>query len=130
MEDSREQGFLTKDQILGQNTLPVEIVDVPEWGGKVRVKTLNARERDAFESSLVVGKGKGQRTSTEMVRAKLVSVAVVDAEGKPIFTAEDIERLGELSAAAMDRVYSVAAKLSGISEADVEDLAKNSGSGA
>jgi hypothetical protein len=41
----------------------------------------------------------------------------------------DINTLGQKSAAALDRVYEVAARLSKISKEDVDELAKNSGKG-
>ncbi len=45
-------GLLTKDDILGADDLATEDVEVPEWGGCVRVRALTGTERDAFEAAM------------------------------------------------------------------------------
>ena len=47
--------LLSKTAILTANDLQTEDVEVPEWGGAVRVRSFTGRERDAFESSMVRG---------------------------------------------------------------------------
>jgi hypothetical protein len=121
--------LLSKDEILAAPDLVFEIVEVPEWGGKVRVKALTGTERDAFESSMLKGAGKNQKISTQDIRAKLCARTIVDMEDKRLFNDGEIGKLGAKSAAALDRVYTVAARLSKISSEDVEELAKNSGIG-
>ena len=39
--------LLSKSAILCANDLQTEDVDVPEWGGTVRVRSFTGRERDA-----------------------------------------------------------------------------------
>jgi hypothetical protein len=121
--------LLSKDDILAAPDLTFEIVEVPEWGGKVRVKALTGTERDAFESSMLQGTGKNQKISTQDIRAKLCARTIVDMEDKRLFNDGEIGKLGAKSAAALDRVYGVASRLSKISSEDVEELAKNSGIG-
>lgn len=125
--DQDGDGFLTKAGILRAEDIIVEPVEVPEWGGRVRVKALSGSERDAFESSLVVNKGKkSQYTDTRNVRAKLASMAIVGADGNPLFDQADVVKLGKKSSAALDRVFSVAMKLSKITDEDLEELVGNS----
>ncbi len=118
--------YLTKDQILQAQDIMFEDVPVPEWGGTVRVVTLTGNERDAIEASMIVGKGKNKDVSLANLRAKVVARSVVDEEGKRIFEDEDIAALGRKSAAALNRVYEVAQRLSGITQEDVDELTKNS----
>ena len=59
------------------------------------------------------------------VRAKVIARCVVDDEGKPLFTAADIQALGDKNGAAIDRVFEVAATLSGLSEGDREEMARD-----
>jgi len=119
-------GFLSRADILEFDDVKTEIVEVPEWGGQVMVKALNGTERDAFEASIVEMSGRTQKMKTENIRAKLAVKTIIDPETKkPIFTVADIEALGRKSASALDRVFSVAQKLSGISDGDVEELEKN-----
>jgi hypothetical protein len=119
--------LLTRDEILKSDDIQYEVVDVPEWGGKVRVRALTGTQRDAFESSMVVGEGKKQKVTTANIRAKLVQLTLVDMNGAQVFSIADINFLGAKSAAALDRVYEVSARLSKISKEDVEELAGNSG---
>ena len=116
---------LTRDEILSKGKLKAELVEVPEWQGAVYVRELTAAERDHWESKLVSLEGKTTKLTLDNARASLAAATVVDAEGKRLFTVEDIEALGKLSGAALDRVYAVATRLSGITEEDVEELAKN-----
>ncbi len=60
------------------------------------------------------------------IRAKLVALTVVDEQGNRIFKDEDVKWLGNKSAAALDRIFEVAQRLSGLRDEDVEELAKNS----
>lgn len=120
--------LLTKDQILRAKDTVTEDVDVPEWGGTVRVKGMTGRERDQWEQSLLTpGKnGKAPTPDMDNNRAKLVAATVVDEQGNRIFTAEDVGLLGNKSGAALERVVNVAMRLSGISPQDMDDLSGNS----
>jgi hypothetical protein len=117
--------YLTKQQILDAQDLETKEVEVPEWGGTVLVKTMTGVERDAFESSVVKGKGKNTTVNMANIRAKLVAASIVDQDGQRLFDDQDVQALGKKSAAALDRVFAVAQKLSKISQDDVEELAKN-----
>ena len=49
-------------------------------------------------------------------RARLVVLCVIDAEGQRVFAAEDADLLGDKSAAAVNRIYEVAARLAGTAQ--------------
>ena len=117
--------LLTREEILQADDLPVEDVDVPEWGGTVRVRTLSGAERDRFEGSITEQRGKKIKVKADNIRAKLVALSVVNEKGQPVFDEGDVRQLGKKSAKALDRVFDVAQRLSGISDEDVEELAKN-----
>lgn len=117
--------LLSREQIIGSDDRKTQDVAVPEWGGTVRVRALSGRERDAYEAGIVTLAGDGsKRVSLENIRARLVSLSVVDDAGNRIFTDEDIVALGGKSASALERVFDVARKLSGLGEDDVEELAE------
>ena len=48
---------LSREDILKAEDLPTEEVPVPEWGGSVLVRGLTGRERDLFETSMMVRQG-------------------------------------------------------------------------
>ena len=118
--------LLTKAAILAAADLKTEDVDVPEWGGSVRVRSFTGRERDAFEAGMVRGDGKDRKVDLTNMRARLVGLTVIDETGQRLFSDEEIDLLGAKSGAALDRVFAVAQKLNGLSSDDVEELAKNS----
>jgi hypothetical protein len=120
--------LLTREQILAADDLKREAVAVPEWGGDVIVKSLTGAERDEFEDSVVRQRGKNRELNLKNARARLVSLSLVDESGQRLFSAGDVELLGRKSAAALDRVFGAAQKLSGLTEQDIDELAKNSNS--
>lgn len=119
--------LLTRETILAKTALKTELVKVPDWGGTVRVRELTGAERDQYEAALVRMQKKGGTHDLTMdnARARLVSLAVIDAGGARVFTADDVVRLGNLSASALSTVFDVAARLSKITEEDMEELAGN-----
>lgn len=122
------QRLLTRDEILEVQDIKSEVVEVPEWGGSVKVQGMTGTERDDFEGALLKGKGKNVTVNMQNIRAKLVAHSIVNGNGDKMFNDGDVRALGSKSAAALDRVFEVASELSGISQADVEELAKNLGS--
>ena len=118
--------LLSKTAILAANDLKSEDIEVPEWGGAVRVRSFTGRERDAFEASMVRGDGKDRKVDLTNMRARLVGLTVIDETGQRLFTDDEVDLLGAKSGAALDRVFAVAQKLNGLSGADVEELSKNS----
>jgi hypothetical protein len=62
----------------------------------------------------------------ENATAKLLVRTIVNRQRQPIFTETDIERLGAKSAAALERLATVANRLSGMDEKENAELVKNS----
>ena len=118
-----------RDEILGRQDLPVEVVKVPEWSMDVRVRALSGTQRDAYEASCMKRGGpKGaMEMSFENIRARLVSQCVVDEAGARVFTDADVAALGAKNAVALNRLFEVAQRLSGLRNEDFEELLGNSG---
>ena len=131
---------LNRLDILGANDLTIEDVKIPEWGDcTVRVKTLTGAERDAFEDFITDRNGKKSKITTQDARARLVARTVVDEQSNLIFTPDkyemrrgkrayvpgDIPALTKKSAAALDRIFSVAMRLCGMKQEDIEEMTEN-----
>ena len=118
--------MLNRTEILEASDIKVQEVAVPEWGenAAVYVKGMNGAERDKFEGSLVIMRGKDKQMNMANIRAKLASMTICDEKGKRLFNENDVQALSQKSAAALQRVFAVAQKLSGISDEDVEELAE------
>jgi len=122
--------FLTRDQILQASDVVYEEVPVPEWGGKVMVRSLSGTERDRIEATIVQATGRKQSMNLQNVRAKFIAWSIVDPQThRRLFTDSDIAQLGEKSAAALQRVFNVVQRLAGLSEEDLEEMTKNSSNG-
>jgi len=120
-------GFLTRDAILSADDLRSEVVEVPEWGGSVYVRMMTAAERDRFEAAVIAAKDASVKTD---VRSMLAQFTVCDEAKRPLFTLEDMERLGQKSYAAMDRIWDAATRLNRMGPKDEADLGKASASAA
>ena len=114
--------LLNKAQILEADDILTEEVDVPEWGGAVMVKGIIAKDRDQWEVTIAEQKEKKRPID---VRASLCAKSIVDEDGSRLFTDKEISILGQKSAVALERVFTVAMKLSGLSDNDVEELEGN-----
>lgn len=112
-----------REAILGKTFLKVQAVPCPEWGVTVHIREMTGRERDDWEQSLA---GNGKKPDIRNVRARLVSYTAVDADGNRIFAPNDADKLGGLSAKALDRCAKVAQKLNGLTDDDIEDARGNS----
>lgn len=82
--------MLTRDAIFAARDRAFEDVDVPEWGGMVRIAVITGTDRDAYEASMYEMKGKEIKLNRDNMRAKLLARAIVDENLKRIFTDADI----------------------------------------
>lgn len=120
--------FLSAEAILDADDLGTEVVDVPAWGGKVLVRGMSGTERDRFEAGLM-DKNMKQLPKDKMLenyRARLAASCMVNEDGSRMFRSEaEVRRLGTKRAEALQRVCDVAMRLSGMTEADQEELTGN-----
>lgn len=121
-ETTEQSQLLNAEAILGADDIRRERVEVPEWGGHVYVQTMTGTDRDAYEMSLVDPDTGESRTTN--LRAKLVARCLVDEAGNRLLTDDQVDALGRKSAAALDRCFDAAARLSKISNEDIDRLGK------
>lgn len=100
--------FLTVDQILAASDLPCEVVDVPEWGGKLKVQGLSRAAYDAIAKTAEVAvppTGPGQVAGVKRDDEKFSDLLFVACVVEPKFTEEHIPALRGKSLSALNRVY-------------------------
>lgn len=116
---------LTRAEILAHAAAApaMERVDAPLLGGVVYVRGMTAKERDAYEASVI--QARRQKVTLGNVRARLLVSCVADETGHLLFTLDDLELLGGLPAAAVDDICDVAQRLSGFQKADMDALSKD-----
>lgn len=116
-------------QILAIDDIVFEEVSVPEWKLRVLVRGMTGSERDAFEQTIMHGRGRDREFNLVNARARFVSRCIVHPEThKRLFTPQQVDALGRKSSAALQRIYEVAMRLSALTETDIEDMGKNSDS--
>lgn len=123
--------LLNFDDIVASQDKEYQDVDVPEWGGTVRIATMSGEDRDRWELSMMQADDSSERgfklNFDAYSRVRLVAMCLVDDNFNRIFvTKEQIEKLSQKSGKVMDLLYDVAQRVNGITESDIDDLEKNS----
>lgn len=113
-----------KEEILALADDQRQPVEVPEWGKTLYVRVMSARARDAWQADMAERGKKGDGAVMENARARFIALTVVDQDGKPVFSLEDAEALGEKSAKAIDRLFNAATALNKLDPASAESLEK------
>lgn len=117
------QKFLTAADIIAAADLEPIVIDVPEWGGQVRMLPLSGSQRDSYEASCFKGQGKNVQMNLENVRAKLVGLTVVNENGERLFKSQiEVTQLGKKNAAVLNRLWKKAQEISGLDEEAVKEL--------
>ena len=116
---------LSREAILKRGDLEVQELEVPEWGGCVFLRPMSGAQRDEFEQ-LAMERRSGQSVDIRGLKVKLVCASVCNAEGKLLFAGNDDEKkLNEKSASAINRIFQAAARLNGLTEEDIQEIAEN-----
>lgn len=116
-------------QSTAAQTAPIERVPVPELGaGKVAIiRGMSGTERDKYQASLLLqGKRGGSRVDMTDVSAKLVARCLIHESGERMFTDAEVSTVGAIRGDVLKRLYDVAAKLSGITDEEIDELGKSS----
>jgi hypothetical protein len=115
---------LTKEQIFAADDVTILEVDVPEWGGVVRLKAPTATALDRFEANQV----NRRKISAHManIRARMAILVCVDDDNKPLFTDADESKLSLKSSVPLNRIWKAAQSWLGVDDEAVEEIAKNS----
>ena len=112
--------LLTREQILGSDDLLSKVVEVPEWGGSVKVLGMSGAKREQYDLSLHNEDGQVVDFKT-----KLVALSIVDKNNELLFSIKDVESLRAKSNSALNRVFTAADSLSRVTVAALEDDEKN-----
>lgn len=116
---------LNKEAVLQVEDTTQEWFEVPEWGGQVPLRSLNAWEQSNYQNGLMSIKQdhKGKFNTTPNLtgaNVKLAALGIAD-DGGPWFT---VEELKGKSAAAINRIAERIREISGM-DSSVEDAEGN-----
>ena len=115
-----------RKKILEASDTPVEVVEVPEWGVSVGVKSMSARSR-AHVMELAQNTESIDAARVEAMWARTLVGCLVDPEtGERIFSDEDMGELMEKSAHVVERLWTACFEKSGLTEAKANEAGKDS----
>lgn len=102
-------GLLGRDAIIAAVDLETADVEVPEWGGSVRVRTITAQDRERFSA---LSRAEKDAETDIGFQALFVAFCAVDEAGALLFpSAADRQALAGKNAYALSRVFLAAWKL-------------------
>jgi len=106
------------DDILAADQSQALKVNVPEWKCDVWIRTLPLGDLQAWELECLRSKGEG----VDEYRTRYLSKCLVDADGKPLFSNDQLKSLsGKVGA----RLFKIAQKHNDLDEKEIEEIGKN-----
>lgn len=114
--------LLNRSEILAAK-LKTKKINIPEWNGAVIIREPTAMERSEYE--LLVTKAVDDDEVIKKVRGICAAKCLVDDSGVRLFSDDDIEKLHDTSANALDRIIKVYRDLSLVDDEAIEVAAKN-----
>lgn len=104
--------ILSIEDILSKDDLEERVVEVPEWGGSVRIKAFTkARQQEMRKRATIKG---------EIDTDRLEMFLFIEGVVEPRFTADHYEQLRGKNAGAVDKVLQEIARLSGVSAGNAD----------
>lgn len=122
---------LTAAEILAIDDRPLREVEVPEWGGVVYLRQMSAGERDRYDARLYfqpdgtpLPKAR-MRESLYDAKALAVALCACDADGKRLFSEDQVAALAAKSNTAIERLWEVIDPANKLSAAALEGTEGN-----
>ena len=106
------------EDILSADQLHSLKVHVPEWKCDVWIRTLPLGELQAWELACLRSKGEG----VDDYRTRYLAMCLVDADGKELFTSEQLKKVSGTVGA---RLFKVAQRHNDLDEKEIEEIGKN-----
>lgn len=125
--ESSPRRMLSADDIWAAKDIEEREIEVPQWGGYVRIKTLTQKQsgdlrRKATRTNMVT-------KQTEIDNDLLEALLFIEGVIEPKFSMGDYGRLQDKSMAAMSSILKAIMDASGLSEAAVTDATKSADEG-
>lgn len=126
---------MNREEFFGFNACVIEKVHIKEMNADFFVRSLGATEKAGWEYAPIDvnnnaknGNNVLQFAKNRMIsaRERLVELAVCNEDGSRFFKDGDAAQIGKQNAKVISTLYDVAARLSGISKEDLEEVVKNS----
>ncbi|HSW63539.1 MAG TPA: hypothetical protein VLH56_09560 [Dissulfurispiraceae bacterium] len=103
--------YLSIENILAASDMETKEVDVPEWGGSVKVKGMSKREQQMLRKQTI------SPLTGQVDPDRMESLMLAHCLADPVITTEQAEQLMHKSAAAVDKVLNAIMDVTGLSDA-------------
>ena len=108
-----------REAIFSADDITKELVEVPEWGVTVELRSMTAAERAGMTEQ---ASRNGDKIDIKLMYALTIIATVYDPEtGLPIFTDQDKEAILSKSGSVIERLATKAMGASGLSEKSVDE---------
>jgi hypothetical protein len=113
-----------RDRILSAKDTHSEIVEIPEWGVTVELRSMSGAARAVLMQEAVQSEG---NINMAKVYPDLIIQTCFDPEtGEPVFEANDRDLIMSKNGSILDRLAEVATRLSGFNDKAVDEAGKDS----
>jgi hypothetical protein len=102
--------ILTAEEILGAQDVQFETVNVPEWGGDVKIRSM-----DSFAVLRFTGPEKRNDAAS-----LVVALSVCDESGELVFKESDVAKLKAKCVHAIMRISKAALRLNGLDQTEIQ----------
>ncbi len=125
---------MNREQFFSFSDLTIEKVHIKEMNADFYVRSLTVGEKATWEfASYSVENSDKKGSSMKLLkdrmmssRERLVELAVCNEDGSAFFKEGDAAAISRKNSNIVSKLYDVAARLSGITKEDLEEIAKNS----
>jgi len=107
-------GRLTLQDIQSNVDYKKKIVDMPEWGGEIEIRTLSVKQEMELQAI---------KSNNDLV-FQLIMMCCINEDGSPLF--DDVELLKQKHSEGILHLYNEIMALNKKNDGDIEELAKNS----
>jgi len=111
-----QKKYLTAGEILSAQDIETVDVEVPEWGGTVRLKSLSGEEASRFGEMF-----EKDKTGASL---KILALSAVNEEGERLFSDTEVAQLKRKSLRAILKLQKEALRINGLTD-DEEKKTKN-----
>ena len=116
-------GTLSRDQILGADDRKTDELEVPEWGGSVKIRSMSGSEVQKYVEAV-----QADEDADIKHMCLLIHFSVVGDDGKKLFSTEDIEALADKNLLVLRSVSEACIAVNGLNQAEVADELKKTAS--
>jgi hypothetical protein len=123
---SEGNGYASREMFLKPAQRRFKDVLLPVSGLKLKIRSLNEGEKEAYETGLLTSKGDVTRDTMLNARRRLSALCVCDGNGDRLLSDADVDSLKQLDGADLARLQDECQTFCGFSKGDIEGMVKNS----